>query len=102
MNFNSDSVAETVTEVFAIAFFGNYISCDFVDIGALFSGADRVNGGFLRPENRFINIALLIGNRADSEGSCHVAVIILIDRAEVKGDEISAFNFFITRYTVRH
>ena len=101
MDIQTNAVSSGMSEILAVSGGGDQVTGCFIDLAGCNAGFDDRERFKLRFQNDLLDFPHFIGSVTDGDGSGGIAVISLINRAEVKGDKIAFFYGVVTRNTVR-
>ena len=101
MDIQSHAVAGAVAEVFAVAAALDMVARGDIHIGGGIARLDRAQRLEVRLQDGLIDHAHFIGGAADGNGTGHIAVVALVHRADIEGEEIALFDNAFAGYAVR-
>ena len=97
----ADSVPGPMTEPFAVASLGDCIAAHRIEFGGADAGLDRVDAGSLGGEHHLVELELLLRRLTDEERARHVAVIAVVQRADIDDDRVPRLDSRVGRPVVR-
>ena len=101
MYLNAYAVSERMSEILAEACIVNDISRYLIKLFTCYACFNCVYACKLSFKHDIIHLFHLICRLADTDGSCHIAMIAVNYSTEIKQHEIAALYLFIRRHSMR-